>query len=75
MWPGTTYTCRLLPPAPSIVDVLEALEAPLAVHDVEFVYIVGPSDSVDWTAAPGQGRRTVEPAEADVLQDGGASAP
>ena len=48
---GTTYTCRLLPPAPSIVDVLEALEAPLAVHDVEFVYIVGPSDSVDWTAA------------------------
>ncbi|MDM8329511.1 DUF2586 domain-containing protein [Desulfovibrio piger] len=48
---GTTYTCRLLPPAPSIVDVLEALEEPLSVYDVEFVYIVGPSDSVDWTAA------------------------
>lgn len=48
---GTTYTCRLLPPVPSIVDVLDTLEAPLAVHDVEFVHIVGASDSVDWTAA------------------------
>ena len=33
------------------MDVLEALEEPLSVYDVEFVYIVGPSDSVDWTAA------------------------
>ncbi len=48
---GTTYTCRLLPPAPSIVDVLDALESPLALYDVEFVHIVGPSDSVDWMAA------------------------
>lgn len=48
---GTTYTCRLLPPAPSIVDVLDALESPLALYDVEFVYIAGPSDSVDWAAA------------------------
>ena len=48
---GTTYTCRLLPPAPSIVDVLDALESPLAIYDVEFVYIAGPSDSVDWAAA------------------------
>lgn len=48
---GTTYTCRLLPPAPSIVDVLDALESPLAIHDVEFVYVVGESDSVDWLAA------------------------
>ena len=48
---GTTYACRLLPPAPSIVDVLEALESPLAIHDVEFVYVVGESDSVDWLAA------------------------
>lgn len=48
---GTTYTCRLLPPAPSIVDVLESLDEPLSIYDVEFVYIVGPSDSVDWTAA------------------------
>lgn len=48
---GTTYECRLLPPAPSIVDVLDALESPLAIHDVEFVYVVGESDSVDWLAA------------------------
>lgn len=48
---GTTYSCRLLPPAPSIVDVLDALESPLAIYDVEFVYIAGPSDSVDWAAA------------------------
>ena len=48
---GTTYTCRLLPPAPSIVDVLDALESPLALYDVEFIYVVGASDSVDWAAA------------------------
>ena len=48
---GTTYTCRLLPPTPSIVDVLDALESPLAIYDVEFVRVVGPSDSVDWAAA------------------------
>lgn len=48
---GTTYTCRLLPPAPSIVDVLDALESPLSLYDVEFVYVVGESDSVDWLAA------------------------
>lgn len=48
---GTAYACRLLPPAPSIVDVLDALDAPLSIYDVEFVYVVGPSDSVDWAAA------------------------
>lgn len=48
---GTTYTCRILPPVPSIVDVMSALESPLKVHDVEFVHVVGPSDSVDWAAA------------------------
>ncbi|WP_165064457.1 DUF2586 domain-containing protein [Desulfovibrio sp. ZJ200] len=48
---GTSYACRLLPPAPGIVDVLDALESPLAIHDVEFVYVVGESDSVDWLAA------------------------
>lgn len=48
---GATYTCRLLPPAPSIVDVLDALETPLSLYDVEFVHIVGDSDSVDWLAA------------------------
>lgn len=48
---GTTYTCRLLAPSPNIVDVLDALEGPLSLYDVEFVYIVGESDSVDWLAA------------------------
>ena len=48
---GTTYTCRLLAPAPSIVDVMEALEHPLSIHDVEFVHVAGPTDSVDWAAA------------------------
>lgn len=48
---GTTYQCRLQPPAPSIVEVMQALESPLDTYDVEFVYIVGPSDSVDWAAA------------------------
>ena len=48
---GTTYTCRLLAPAPSISDVMDALESPLGVYDVEFVRIAGPTDSVDWAAA------------------------
>ena len=48
---GTTYTCRLLAPTPSIVAVLEALESPLAIYDIEFVHVVGASDSVDWAAA------------------------
>lgn len=47
---GTTYECRLLPPVQTIVDVMEALEHPLSLYDVEFVYVTGPSDSVDWTA-------------------------
>lgn len=47
---GATYQCRVLPPSPSIVDVMEALEPPLALYDVEFVYIAGPTDSVDWAA-------------------------
>lgn len=48
---GVTYACRILPPQPSIVDVMSALESPLALYDVEFVHVVGPSDSVDWAAA------------------------
>lgn len=48
---GTTYTCRILPPQPSIVDIMSALDAPLALYDVEFVHVVGASDSVDWAAA------------------------
>ena len=48
---GTTYSCRLLPPTPSIMDVMEALESPLELYDVEFVHVAGPTDSVDWAAA------------------------
>lgn len=48
---GTTYSCRLLPPTPSIVDVMAALEEPLSIYDVEFVHVAGESDSVDWAAA------------------------
>lgn len=47
---GTTYECDCLAPSPSIVDVMDALEPPLALYDVEFVYIAGPTDSVDWAA-------------------------
>ena len=48
---GTTYSCRLLAPAPSIVDVMRALEGPLAIYDVEYVLVAGETDSVDWAAA------------------------
>lgn len=48
---GTSYNCRLLAPTPSIMDVMEALESPLALYDVEFVHIAGETDSVDWAAA------------------------
>lgn len=48
---GVTYACDLLPPAPSIVDVMAALERPLSLYDIEFVHVAGPSDSVDWAAA------------------------
>lgn len=47
---GTTYRCRLLEPVPSIVDVMAALEEPLARYDVEFVLVAGATDSVDWLA-------------------------
>jgi len=48
---GTTYACDLLPPAPGIVDVMTALERPLTLYDVEFVFVAGPTDAVDWAAA------------------------
>ncbi len=47
---GTTYSFDVQPPAPSISAVLAALELPLERYDVEFVYVVGPSDSADWAA-------------------------
>lgn len=48
---GAEYTCDLLPPVPSIVDVMTALERPLSLYDCEFVHVAGPTDSVDWAAA------------------------
>lgn len=47
---GTTYTCQLLAPVPSIVDVMHALESPLSIYDVECVVVAGATDSVDWAA-------------------------
>ena len=47
---GTNYTCNLLAPAPTIVDVMTALESPLELYDIEFVHVAGPSDSVAWSA-------------------------
>lgn len=48
---GVTYACTLLAPAPGIVDVMTALQSPLALNDVEFVLVAGPTDAVDWSAA------------------------
>ena len=48
---GTIYSWDVLPPAPTTAAVMEALTVPLELYDVEFVYVVGPSDSVDWAAA------------------------
>lgn len=47
---GDTYTFSILAPVPTVSAVLDALEMPLSLYDVEFVYVVGSSDSSDWTA-------------------------
>lgn len=47
---GTTYLCSLLAPEPSIAAVMEALETPLSLYDVEFVHIAAASNSTDWAA-------------------------
>lgn len=47
---GDTYSFKVTAPVPSISGVLSALEQPLGLYDVEFVYVVGPSDAVDWAA-------------------------
>lgn len=47
---GDTYSFGILAPAPSISAVLDALEQPLSLYDVEFVLVAAPSDSVDWAA-------------------------
>lgn len=45
---GDTYSFILNAPVPSISAVMTAIEQPLALYDVESVYVVGPSDAVDW---------------------------
>ena len=47
---GDTYTFQLLAPVPTVSGVLDALETPLSLYDIEFVYVVGATDSSDWTA-------------------------
>lgn len=47
---GDTYSFELQPPIPTITSVMTALETPLSLYDVENIYVVGPSDSVDWAA-------------------------
>lgn len=47
---GDTYTFQILEPVPTVADVLDALETPLSLYDVEFVYVAAPSDSADWAA-------------------------
>lgn len=48
---GTTYLCSLLAPEPSITSVMEALEKPLSLYDIEFVHVAAASNSIDWAAA------------------------
>jgi hypothetical protein len=47
---GDLYAFDLMAPTPTIESVMDALETPLDLYDVEFIYVVGPSDSVDWAA-------------------------
>ncbi|OQY20078.1 MAG: hypothetical protein B6I36_02215 [Desulfobacteraceae bacterium 4572_35.1] len=47
---GDSYTFNVLAPVPSISAVLTTIEQPLSLYDVEFVYVVGASDSADWAA-------------------------
>jgi len=53
---GSMYEWEVLPPVPTTAAVMEALTVPLESQDVEFVYVVGPSDSVDWAAAAALGQ-------------------
>ncbi|CAN2042512.1 DUF2586 domain-containing protein [Candidatus Magnetomoraceae bacterium gMMP-15] len=45
---GDTYSFTISPPLPSISGVINKLETPLENYAVEFVYIIGASDSSDW---------------------------
>lgn len=47
---GDTYTFRLLAPVPTVSSVMAAIEQPMQIYDVENVYVVGPTDAVDWAS-------------------------
>jgi Protein of unknown function (DUF2586) len=47
---GNVYSFEILAPVPTVSAVLDALETPLSLYDVEFVYVAAPSDSSDWAA-------------------------
>lgn len=47
---GDTYAFEVLPPVPTVVNVISAITLPLETVDPEFIYVVGPSDSVDWAS-------------------------
>ncbi|MDD5106044.1 MAG: DUF2586 domain-containing protein [Desulfuromonadaceae bacterium] len=51
---GDTYSFTILAPVPSVTSVLDALETPLSLYDVEFIYVAAPSDSSDWAALQAQ---------------------
>lgn len=53
---GTVYSWEVLPPVPTTAAVMKAVAATLEQYDVEFVYVVGPSDSVDWAAGSALGQ-------------------
>ena len=47
---GDKYFFDLYAPEPTITDVMTKIDSVLDIYDVEFVYVVGPSDSVGWAA-------------------------
>ncbi len=47
---GDTYSFDVSEPQAAITDVVTAIEQPLSLYDVEFVYVVGATDATDWTA-------------------------
>jgi hypothetical protein len=51
---GETYSFSITEPVPSISAVMTAIEGPLELYDVEFVYVVGASDATDWAAMGAQ---------------------
>ncbi len=48
---GDSYSFNLNPPVPTISTVLTTIEAVLEIYEVEFIYVVGPSDATDWASS------------------------